>query len=50
MMTRHSYEFDGVFDWILKKEGRQTEVKTMISQMDTKAPLPRTASQPRAHH
>jgi hypothetical protein len=46
MMSRYNFEYDGQFDWILKKEGKQSELKSMMAQMDTKAALPRTISQP----
>lgn len=42
IMTRFSYDYDGQFDWILKKEGKQSELKAMLTQLETKAPLPRT--------
>ena len=32
IMTRVGYDYDGQFDWILKKEGRQDAVKALLTQ------------------
>ena len=31
MMQRSNYEYDGLFDWILKKEGKNADVLNLIS-------------------
>lgn len=30
MMTRFNYEYDGDFDWVIKKEGRDDQLKALM--------------------
>ncbi len=30
MMTRFSYDYDGDFDWVIKKEGREDQLKALL--------------------
>jgi hypothetical protein len=40
MATRGQYEYDGLYDWVLKKDGKQAEVNSMMKeQLELKAPL-----------
>jgi hypothetical protein len=36
-MQRHGYEYDGRYDWIIKKEGGEKEIKAqLVAEAKTK--------------
>lgn len=41
LLASSGYENDGMYDWILKKEGQQQQVAAMKARDERKAPLPR---------
>jgi hypothetical protein len=43
MMQRNSFEFDGLFDWILKKEGKEAALASqlVIEHQNEKPPMGR---------
>jgi hypothetical protein len=43
-MTKNKFEWDGQFDWILKKEGKQEQLHSLLIAPKDAAPLPRTAT------
>lgn len=48
MMKRHNHEFDGQFDWILKKEGRDDQLRALLQNGEgkfTHVPMLKTQGQ-----
>jgi len=39
---RSSYEYDGIFDWVLKKAGKSSEIATLIKEQNDKPPMPKS--------
>lgn len=34
MMKRYNFDYDGQFDWILKKEGKDDQLKALLNNGD----------------
>lgn len=49
MMKRYNFDYDGQFDWILKKEGKDDQLKALLNNGDagkfTYVPMLKTQGQ-----
>ena len=44
IMTKNKFEWDGLFDWILKKDGKHEQLHSLLNAPKEPALLPRTAT------